>query len=158
MHRKIDEIESQPWNSPKGSFGLSEREVFEVEKTQCPFDMEHVTLPPGKKNYPFHSHGALWEMYYALAGAATMRTDEETVDFKAGEAYLCRPGLAHQIINSSDEDFVYFVISNDPPYDACFYPDSGKLLPRAAKLWQSMPADRDFWQPNEKATYFTGEE
>ena len=48
-----------------------------------------------------------------------MRTDEETVDLQAGEIYLCRPGLAHQIINHSDEDFLYLVMSNDPPHDGC---------------------------------------
>ncbi|MBT3345331.1 MAG: cupin domain-containing protein [Gemmatimonadetes bacterium] len=158
MHRMLENIKERIWNSPKGDFGVVDREVFGVEETKCPFDMEHVTLPPGKKNYPFHSHGALWEMYYAVAGAAKMRTDEETVDFKSGESYLCRPGLAHQIINDTDADFVYLVISNDPPYDACFYPDSGKMLPRASKVWSSMPEDRDFWQPNEAADYFTGEE
>jgi uncharacterized cupin superfamily protein len=158
MHCRIADTEEDPFNSPKGDFGAVFREMFTVEKTKCPFDLEHVTMPPGKKNFPFHSHGALWEMYYVISGSAKMRTDEETVELNAGDGYLCRPGLAHQIINDTEQDFVYLVISNDPPYDACYYPDSGKLLPRGQKLWDPMPEKNVFWQPNEPATYFTGEE
>ena len=69
-----------------------------------------------------------------MSGTAFMRTDEETVDLQAGEVYLCRPGLAHQIINDSDEDFLYLVMSNDPPHDGCYYPDIGKMAPGAKKM------------------------
>ncbi|MBT4609763.1 MAG: hypothetical protein HOC05_06975, partial [Gemmatimonadetes bacterium] len=59
MHCRIADTEEDPFNSPKGDFGAVFREMFTVEKTKCPFDLEHVTMPPGKKNFPFHSHGAL---------------------------------------------------------------------------------------------------
>ena len=117
-----------------------------------------VTLQAGKRNCAVHSHASLGELDYALSGRATMRTDEETVPFEAGDTYLCKPGLAHQIINDSDADFVYLVISNDPPHDACYYPDSGKMAPGAARMWGPMPEGRRFWQPLEGVEYFTGEE
>lgn len=109
------------------SFGVAYRDHVSCEDTGCPFDLQHVTLKPGKRNFPLHTHGSMWELYYALAGSATMRTDEETVALETGDSYLCRVGLAHQIINDSGEDFVYLVIANDPPHDTCYYPDSGKL-------------------------------
>ena len=152
------DVKADHFQSPKGRFGITYRDYIDCEKTGSPFDMQHVTLEPGKRNFPFHTHGSLWELYYALAGTATMRTDEETVAFAAGDAYLCRPGLAHQIINDSQANFTYLVISNDPPHDTCYYPDSGKLAPRAKQLWGPMPEGHRFWQPQEGVEYFTGEE
>jgi uncharacterized cupin superfamily protein len=152
------DVKADGFESPKGNFGVTYRDYIDCEKTGCPFDMQHVTLKPGKKNFPFHTHGSLWELYYALSGTATMRTDEESVDFAAGDTYLCRPGLAHQIINNSDADFTYLVIANDPPHDTCYYPDSGKLAPMAKQLWGPMPEGKRFWQPQEGVEYFTGEE
>lgn len=94
----------------------------------------------------------------ALAGTATMRTDDESTDLQAGDSYLCRPGLAHQITNDSPADFVYLVMSNDPPHDACYYPDSGKMAPGYRGVWGKMPEAWRFWQPLEGAEYFSGEE
>lgn len=158
MRVRHADVETSDFDSPKGRFGCTFREYFTCEDTGSPFDLEHVTLKAGKRNFPFHSHGSLWELYYAVSGTATMRTDEETVDLQVGDVYLCRPGLAHQIINDSDEDFLYLVMSNDPPHDGCYYPDSGKMAPGAKKMWGAMPEDRRFWQPLEGVEYFTGEE
>ncbi len=152
------DVEASDFTSPKGHFGATFREYISCKDTGSPFDLEHVTLPPGKKNFPLHTHGALWELYYVLSGRATMRTDEETVALEAGDSYLCRPGLAHQIINDADADFTYLVISNDPPFDACYYPDSGKMAPNWQQIWGPMTEKWRFWQPREGAEYFTGEE
>ena len=46
MHRKLEDIKERIWNSPKGDFGVVDREVFGVEETKCPFDMEQVTQMP----------------------------------------------------------------------------------------------------------------
>jgi mannose-6-phosphate isomerase-like protein (cupin superfamily) len=107
MRVRHADVKADDFTSPKGRFGVEYREYINCEDTGCPFDLEHVTLKAGKRNLPFHSHGSLWELYYVLSGAAIMRTDEETVGLQAGDSYLCRPGLAHQIINDSDEDFLY---------------------------------------------------
>ena len=158
MRVRHADVEASDFESPKGTFGVTFREYITTEDTGCPFDLEHVTLAPGKRNFPFHSHGALWELYHILSGTPTMRTDEETVELHPGDSYLCKPGLAHQIRNDSDADVTYLVISNDPAYDACYYPDSGKLAPSWKKLWGAMPEGWRFWQPREGTEYFTGEE
>jgi uncharacterized cupin superfamily protein len=119
--------------------------------------MDRVTLPPGKRNFPHHSHAALWEMYYMVSGKATFRIDEESHEVTAGDSIMCPPGMAHQIINESDLDVIYLVISNDPPFDSCFYPDSGKLLV-SRKVWKGQPEDdRVFWTKTDE-TYYVGEE
>ena len=158
MRVRHADVEANEFHSPKGDFGITYRDYISCEDTVCPFDLQHVVLKPGKKNFPFHSHGSLWELYYAVSGTATMRTDAESVDLQAGDSYLCRPGLAHQLINNSDADFAYLVISNDPPHDACYYPDSGKMAPGARQVWGPMPEGARFWQPLEQVDYFTGEE
>ena len=48
-----------------------------------------------------------------------------------GDAFFFQPGEAHQLSNGADEDFVYFVIADNPRSggatgDSCYYPDSGK--------------------------------
>ena len=77
---------------------------------EAPFDIEFAQLPPGKRNYPHHSHATEWELYYALSGAG-----EEAVRLKAGSVTMRPPGLAHQLINNGREDFTYLVISNNAP-------------------------------------------
>ena len=56
---------------------------------------------------------------------------------KPGDSYLCRPGLAHKLINESDEDFELLVIAKNPSVDAVYCPDSGKLGMRES-VWGSL--------------------
>jgi uncharacterized cupin superfamily protein len=44
----------------------------------------------------------------------------------AGDAFFFGPGEAHQLANAGEEDFVYYVIADNPRGDSCYYPDSGK--------------------------------
>jgi uncharacterized cupin superfamily protein len=157
MISKASEPETGQRESPKGRFGFSRRSVFTCEESGAPFDMDRVILPPGKRNFPHHSHAALWEMYYVVSGTATFRIDQESHEVTEGDSVMCPPGMAHQIINESNSDVVYLIISNDPPFDSCFYPDSGKLLV-SRKVWNGQPEDdRVFWTKTDE-TYYVGEE
>ena len=144
-------------DSPTGKFGFTGRCIFSCDDTGAPFDMDHVTLPPGKRNFPHHSHGALWEMYYNVSGTATVRMDEESHTVSAGDSVMCPPGGAQQLSNESNEDVNYLVISDNPPFDCCHYPDSGKTLVRQ-KIWKQQADDeRAFWTRTDE-TYYTGED
>ena len=157
MRIRHAEIEYTDWESPKGRFGIAGRRHLPPAGTECPFELEHVVLHPGKRNFPFHAHGAQWELYYALSGTATMRSDVETVELAAGDSYLCRPGLAHQLINDSAADFVYLVIANESTFDSAYFPDTGKLAVRNP-IWGSLPQGR-FWHIcGEEIGYWEGEE
>jgi uncharacterized cupin superfamily protein len=158
MHVRHADITADRFDSPKGRFGALFREPFRGDDTGCPFDIEHVTIPPGKRNFPFHSHGAMWEVYYVLSGNGTMRTDEETVDLQPGDTYICKPGLAHQIINDTDADLIYLVVANEPAHDSCYYPDSGKLAPGWRTIGGGLTEAQRFWKPVEGAEYFDDEE
>ena len=56
-----------------------------------------------------------------------MRFAEGTLDLAAGDAVQCPPGVAHQLANDGDSDFEYLVISSNPEFDTCYYPDSDKV-------------------------------
>ena len=131
---------------------------------EAPFDIEFAQLPPGKRNYPHHSHATEWELYYALSGAAMLRVGtgagEEAVRLKAGSVAMCPPGLAHQLINNGREDFTYLVISNNAPFDTYYYPDSDKVF-----VSPVLGANKDhpgyFWtkfRSDASASYFDGED
>ncbi len=77
-----------------------------------------------------------------------------------GDAFFFQPGEAHQLTNAGDEDFVYYVIADNPrgggaTGDSCYYPDSGKwavtkeaaeeLIVKGMRLITSM-AKNDFYR------------
>src|SRR5262245_61601674 len=157
MHAKESEI---PWverRSPRKRFHLFRRHISQalgapfdigVAVGGHPFDVELVRLLPGAANFPFHSHAAQWELYLVRSGSGQVRTNEATVAIAAGDAFVCPPGDAHQIINTGSEDLLYYVIADNPPADVGFYPDSNK--------WFIKPQRRSFRL--QEADYYAGEE
>lgn len=135
---KINEenVEVEHRRSPKGTFELFRKHIsIALGGKQHsgtwdgghPFDVELTTLPPGKKNYPFHSHAAQWEYYIILSGEGRFLSNDETWHaVQAGDHIVCPPGEAHQIENNSEADLVYYVIADHYPADVTTYPHTGK--------------------------------
>jgi uncharacterized cupin superfamily protein len=94
-----------------------------------PFDVEITTVPPGKKNYPYHSHASSWEYYIITSGTGKFR-DENNVwhDITQGDHIQCRTKQAHQIWNDSPENLVYTVIASNSEVEVGHYPDTGKIV------------------------------
>ncbi len=136
--RKINEadLDVEERISPKGVFALQRQHIslalggkrdVGVWDGGFPFDIERATLPPGKKNYPYHSHAAQWEHYIILAGSGRFLDEKgEWQPIVQGDHVVCRPGLAHQIWNSGDVDLSYYVISDHHQADVTSYPNTGK--------------------------------
>ena len=131
-NQDIAEVERQ---SPKGKFhifrkGISEalgREPDSLDLLkQHPFDVTLVRIPPGAALCPYHSHLTQWEMYMVVSGRAQVRDESGITDVVAGDAFMFAPSEAHQLTNHGQEDFVYYVIADNPIADACHYPDSNK--------------------------------
>jgi len=123
------------WSSPKGKFAGAGKQVSEElgRKPQSmnlnerhPFDVEICRLPPGKTNFPYHSHSAQWEFYHVISGQGVVRHQEGTTTVEAGDAFIFQPGEPHQIINDSAQDLVLYVVADNPIGEACYYPDSKK--------------------------------
>jgi len=151
-------LEELEWKSPKGKFGGFGKQVSEALgraptstdlNLRHPFDVEITRLAPGQVPYPYHSHSAQWEFYHVIAGQGKVRHAEGTSTIGPGDAFLCKPGEAHQLINDSDSDLILYVIADNPVGESCYYPDSDKYAVRSPgrKLLRSESLD-----------YFDGEE
>jgi uncharacterized cupin superfamily protein len=92
-----------------------------------PFDVELARIPPGKKNYPFHSHAAQTEYYIIISGSGLLNHGEDASQpVKAGDHIILLPGEAHELANTSEQDLVYFVLADHHRADVTSYPHTGK--------------------------------
>lgn len=137
-----NELKEDEWKSPQGKFVGAGKQVSEALGLQPqstdvmerhPFDVEILRIPPGKAPYPFHSHSVQWEFYHVISGAGQVRHDDGSEAIVAGDAFLFKPGEAHQLINDGEEDLVVYVIADNPIGESCHYPDSDKWLVRSPK-------------------------
>ena len=131
-------IPAQSVSSPEGQFRLVRQSVSQALGGRKdvgtwggghPFDVEHMRIPPGAANFPYHAHAAQWEMYLFLSGSGEVRGPESTQAVTAGDHVIFRPGEAHQIRNTGEVDLSFYVIADNPPADVITYPDTpGKLV------------------------------
>ncbi len=151
-------MEEDSWTSPKGKFAGAGKEISEALgrkplssdlKERHPFDVEICRIPPGKRNYPYHSHSAQWEFYHVISGRGVVRHEDGTTPVEPGDAFIFQPGQPHQITNDSSEDLVLYVVADNPIGESCHYPDSKKWLVRS-------PETRLIRSP--KLDYYDGEE
>lgn len=90
----------------------------------------HVSVDPGKRAFPFHSHLGNDEIFVILAGQGTYRIGDAEHEVRAGD--ICGaprggPDTAHQLINTGSETLCYLAISTKQDPDICEYPDSDKF-------------------------------
>ena len=140
--RKVNlkDIPEQERKSPKGMFHKfvknvsvalgREPESLDLAKRH-PFDLALVRIPKGKSLCPYHAHSAESELYLVVSGRGNIRDKDGITEVGPGDAFFFQPLEAHQLTNAGDEDFVYYVIADNPRSggatgDSCYYPDSGK--------------------------------
>jgi uncharacterized cupin superfamily protein len=136
----VKDVAEKEKRSPKGKFNRFMKNISialgrEPESldlsTRHPFDLALVRIPKGKFLCPYHAHAAESELYLVIFGRGSVRDKDGTTEVGPGDAFLFQPGEAHQLWNASDEDFVYYVIADNPRSgggtgDSCYYPDSDK--------------------------------
>jgi uncharacterized cupin superfamily protein len=132
----VNEIQERKRQSPSGRFGRASKDIsialgrdpesFDLRKRH-PFDLALIRIPKGKALCPYHSHSAESELYLVVSGKGGIRDKEGTTMVTSGDAFFFGPGEAHQLSNAGEEDFVYYVIADNPRGDSCYYPDSGKF-------------------------------
>jgi uncharacterized cupin superfamily protein len=113
-----------------------------------PFDVQIRRIPPSAAVCPFHSHMGQWEMFVVQSGNGTVRTSEGKHAIKTGDVFVHPPATPHQLINSGTVDLVVLIVADNPPLDACHYPDSNK--------WSLRPPGKIFRMT--ETDYFDGEE
>ena len=157
----LNEIKEDPWQSPGRKYacffkGISEalgREPASLDLSKRhAFDLEWTRVPAGKPNFPYHAHSAQWELYLVISGKGTVRGRDGRTEVVAGDAFIFGPDEPHQLFNSGDEDFLYYVVADNPIGESSYFPDSGKW-----KVNKSSAADRVVIKGQE-TDYFDGEE
>jgi len=136
----LKDIPEQERKSPKGRFGRTSKNIsialgrepgsLDLAKRH-PFDLALVRIPKGKSLCPYHAHSAESELYLVVSGRGSVRDENGITEVGPGDAFFFQPAEAHQLSNAGNEDFVYYVIADNPRSggatgDSCFYPDSGK--------------------------------
>ncbi len=130
-----NDIEELSWSSPKRKFAGAGKQISEAlgRKPQSmdlnqrhPFDVEILRIPPGASPYPYHSHSAQWEFYHVVSGTGIARHEAGTTSIEPGDAFIFRPGQAHQLSNDGAGDLVLYVVADNPIGESHYYPDSEK--------------------------------
>ena len=139
--KKLIEISEEVRNSPNKTYHLFRKHISVALGSYSnkgtldgghPFDVELVRMPPKATNFPYHAHAAQWELYLIISGNGIIRSDEGEDTLEAGDNIIFPPGEAHQIINMSNEDLVYYVIADNPQVDVTNYPDTNKWAVKPA--------------------------
>ena len=86
------------------------------------------------------------------SGEGSVRHKDGTTGVEPGDSFMFGPDEPHQLINSGEEDLVYYVIADNPIGESSYYPDSTKW-----KVNKSSAADRVVIKGQE-TDYFDGEE
>lgn len=106
-----------------------------------------MELPPGKRAWPAHWHGANEEAIYVLSGRGRVRIGDAEVELRPGDwvALPKGPGCAHQTINDGDEPLRYLCVSTMIEPDVGVYPDSGKVGVFVGAAPGGDPSTRTLW-------------
>jgi uncharacterized cupin superfamily protein len=157
----LSQIKEEAWQSPSAKYAISCKGISEALgrepssldlSKRHPFDLEWNRVPPGKCNFPYHAHSAQWELYLVISGQGTVRHKDGKTEVLAGDAFIFGADEPHQLINSGEEDFIYYIVADNPIGESAYYPGSGKW-----KVNKSSAADRVVIK-GEETDYFDGEE
>lgn len=73
----------------------------------------HGRLVPGA-SIGYHTHTDNCEIIYILSGEGTVIGDkekgEEDMPAVVGQAYYCPKGFSHSLVNTGDEDLIFFAV------------------------------------------------
>jgi uncharacterized cupin superfamily protein len=88
------------------------------------------TLLPGQYFCPLHGHAREEEMFFVLDGAPSIRTLSGTLRCRKGDFIALPVGESgtHQLLNESDVPATVLLLGRTEEFEACYYPDSDKLL------------------------------
>ena len=156
----VNEMPEGEKQSPGGKYHRYHKEIsvalgrdpnsLDLDKRH-PFDLMLARVRPGKSFCPYHSESAQWELYLVVSGRGKVRDATGETEVSAGDSFLFKPGEAHQLSCAGTEDFVYYVIADNPVGDSCYYPDSGKWAVRKE-------GDENVVVRGQETDYFDGEE
>lgn len=88
------------------------------------------TLNPGKRFCPLHAHAREEELFFVIDGEPSVRTPVGTIRCRKGDFIALPVGDAgtHQLLNESAAPATVMLLARNEAFEACYYPDSDKLL------------------------------
>jgi uncharacterized cupin superfamily protein len=121
-----------------------------------------TVVPAGKRAFPLHNHHANEEMFFILQGSGELRVGSEVYSIRAGDFIANPPGgpaVAHQIVNSGDEEMRYLAVSTMIYPELVEYPDSGKIGGMSRQLAPdgSLRVVRQITRADSSVDYWDGE-
>ena len=107
------------------------------------FGVNFTRLAPGGESALLHRHSRQDELVYILEGTPTLVTDAgETLLAPGMCAGFAAGGIAHQLVNRSDEDVLYLEIGDRAKGDEGFYPaDDIKAAQAEDGSWRFLHKD-----------------
>lgn len=89
------------------------------------FGVNLTRLAPGAVSALLHAHRYQDEFIYVLEGRPTVHTSAGCMPMSAGMCmgFRAGSGLAHRLLNETDEEVVYLEIGDRTPGDEVSYPD-----------------------------------
>jgi uncharacterized cupin superfamily protein len=158
--RKINtkDVHEEEYWSPKRAIGGYGRDISialgrKPDSTDLlerhPFDVEIQRIPAGLPSNPYHSHSAQWEFYYVLSGSGVVRDEQGRTPVAPGDAFLFKPGEAHQLFGGNAEDLVVMCIADNPIGESWYYPDSEKYGVKLPKRAFIRAEPLDYWDGEE---------
>ncbi len=134
LHRiNLDELEFRDQRDERDAqpepFRLVDSEVgFVIGARKLGYRVS--TLAPGHRFCPLHAHAREEEMFFVLDGEPSVRALSETVRCRKGDFIALPVGESgtHQLLNESDSPATVLLLGRTEAAEACYYPDSDKLL------------------------------
>lgn len=156
----LSEVPVVEINAPVGSpFGGSRQRAGAAVGSQK-LGYSFFTVPPGKAAFPYHTHTTNEEMIYIVAGQGILRLGKEELEVTAGTIIACPPGteFPHQLVNTSDGELRYLVVSTMDYPDLSEYPDSNKIGAYATAAVGREVGFRALFLKDRNVGYYEGED
>lgn len=127
-------------DAPTHSGGHGDHFAYSMSQLAAPLGARSIganvtRVPPRKAAFPFHHHYANEEHFFVLSGHGLLRVGDRMHPVRANDYVVNPPGgadVAHQLVNTGDEDLVYLAISTLQTPEVVGYPDSVKTGVRVA--------------------------
>ena len=101
--------------------------------------VNHETLPAGCRSSFPHAHSHSEEFIFIVKGRPDLWIDGDLHRLRPGDAaaFPAGTGIAHSLINNSDDDVTFLVVGENDPSDTVTYPVNPEIKPR--RPWKNAP-------------------
>ena len=128
------------------SFEFQRSEVASPSKSgDGKLSVNFYTLQPGKSNYPYHQHTGNEEVFYIIAGTATLKTPKGDIEVAEGDVIVMPTNEhgAHMLTNNSNEPLLYLDVHTVGSPEVVIYPSTGKVRILAGDMQKSFKIDSE---------------